>query len=106
MTINICSVDLSNEVLNIDFGQGAAKISEVKVGSQKKYLPTWPGLNQSTRGRPSRPIFFRLPTLTLISLQPLDQGQFSVPHLKDLFHICLEIKAQGFQMTFKVFNHG
>ena len=33
-------IDLSNEVLNIDFGQGAAKIPEVKVGVQKKYLPT------------------------------------------------------------------
>ena len=31
-------IDLSNEVLNIDFGQGAAKISEVKVGGKKKYL--------------------------------------------------------------------
>ena len=26
--------------------------------------------------------------------------------MKDLFHICLEIKAQGFWMTFKVCNHG
>ena len=34
--------DLSNEVLNIDFGQGAAKISEVKVGGQKTYLPISP----------------------------------------------------------------
>ena len=33
-------IDLSNEVLNIDFGQGASKISEVKVGVRKKYLPT------------------------------------------------------------------
>ena len=36
-SLGLCSpnkyeVDLSNEVLNIDFGQGAAKISEVKVG--------------------------------------------------------------------------
>ena len=30
------SVDLSYEVLNIDYVQGAAKISEVKVGGQKK----------------------------------------------------------------------
>ena len=29
-------IDLSNEVLNIDFSQGVAKISEVKVGVQKK----------------------------------------------------------------------
>ena len=29
-------------VLTIDFGQGAAKIPEVKVGVQKKYLPISP----------------------------------------------------------------
>ena len=40
-------MDLSNEVLNIDFGQGAAKLSEVKVGGRKKYLPT--RLAQGTR---------------------------------------------------------
>ena len=33
-------IDLSNEVLSIDFGQGAKKVSEVKVRGQKKYLPT------------------------------------------------------------------
>ena len=36
--------DLSNEVLNIDFGQKAAKISEVKAGGRKKYLPTLPAM--------------------------------------------------------------
>ena len=35
-------MDLSKEVLNIDFGRGAAKVSEVKVGGQKKYLPISP----------------------------------------------------------------
>ena len=34
------TVDLSNEVLNIDFGQGAAKISEVKVGGKKNICPS------------------------------------------------------------------
>ena len=29
-------INLSNEVLNIDFGKGAAKISEFKVGGKKK----------------------------------------------------------------------
>ena len=29
---NRFGIDISNEVLNIDFGQGAEKISEVKVG--------------------------------------------------------------------------
>ena len=37
---NRYEIELSNEVLNIDFGQGAAKIPEVKVGVLKKYLPT------------------------------------------------------------------
>ena len=32
--------DLLNEILKIDFGHGAAEISEVKVGLQKKYLPS------------------------------------------------------------------
>ena len=31
-------MDLSNEVLNIDFGQGATKILEVKVGGKKRVL--------------------------------------------------------------------
>ena len=34
---NRYEIDLSNEVLNIDFVQGAAKIPEVKVGVWKKY---------------------------------------------------------------------
>ena len=34
--------DLSNEVLNIDFGQEVAKVLEVKAGGQKKYLPIGP----------------------------------------------------------------
>ena len=32
---NRYKVDLSNEALNIDFGQGAAKVLEVKVGGRK-----------------------------------------------------------------------
>ena len=57
-------LDLSNEVLNIDFDQGAAKISEVKVGVGKKYRPIClvrtrgPGVGQVGR------YFFRTPTLT------------------------------------------
>ena len=35
---NRYEIDLSNEVLNVDFGQEAEKISEVKVGGGKKYL--------------------------------------------------------------------
>ena len=40
----------SNE--NIDFGQGAAKISEVKVGVRKKYLPTRSTTGAWVRTRP------------------------------------------------------
>ena len=34
---NRYEIDLLNEVLNIDFGQEAAKLSEVKAGVGKKY---------------------------------------------------------------------
>ena len=51
-------------------------------------------------------IFFDLQLQPLISLQPLDQIQCLVPHLKDLLCICLELKAQGIWMTFKVCNLG
>ena len=37
---NRYEIDLSNEILNIDFGNGDAKKSEVKVGGPKKCLPT------------------------------------------------------------------
>ena len=57
-------IDLSNEVINFDFGQGAAKISKVKVGGRKKYLPTRPGSNNCAWGQPSWQIFIQAPTLT------------------------------------------
>ena len=57
-------VKLSNEILNTDFGQGVAKISEVKVGGQKKYLPRGPVQTHGPAvGRVGR-YFFRTPTLT------------------------------------------
>ena len=54
----------------------------------------------------SADIFSGLQLWPLVSLQPLDQNQSLVPHLKDLFHICLDPKAQGFWITFNVFNCG
>ena len=48
-TLVFKQIDLSNEVLNINFGQGAAKISEVKVGGQKKISA------DSARFEPMRP---------------------------------------------------
>ena len=61
---NRYEIDLSNEVLNSDFGQGAAKIPEVKVGVPKKYLPT--RLTPGTRVRTGLigRYFSRTPTLT------------------------------------------
>ena len=38
MSPNRHEVDLLNEVLNIDFDWGAAKISEIKAGNQKKNI--------------------------------------------------------------------
>ena len=40
-----------------------------------------------------------VPTILL----PLDQNECLVPHLKDLFHICLELEGQGRSMIFKTF---
>ena len=80
--ITLYLMDLSNEVINIDFGQGAAKISEVKVGVWKKYLPTrltpvtrvWAGLI----GR----YFFWPPTLT--------SDIFAAPQPKSMFSTSIE----------------
>ena len=61
---NRYEIDLSNEVVNIDFNQEAAKISEVKVGGRKKHLPISqvrahsPGVSRVGR------YFFQPPTLT------------------------------------------
>ena len=55
---NRYEIDLSNEVLNIDFGQEAAKISEVKVGVRKKYLPTQSTAGAWVRTRPLGRYFF------------------------------------------------
>ena len=44
--------------------------------------------------------------LKKISFQLLYQNQCLVPHVKDLLHICLETKAQGFWVTSRVFNLG
>ena len=57
-------MDLLNEVLNMDFGQGAAKISEVKVGVRKKSArAAGPQVHWSRIGHIGR-YFFQPPTLT------------------------------------------
>ena len=42
LALKVYELDLSKEVLNIHFGQGAVKISDVKVGDRKKNLPGQP----------------------------------------------------------------
>ena len=95
-TKTLCVYNLkktSCEVKTIDSDKRAAKISKVKVGG-----PWHIGLNRAG----SADILFNLQTWPLISLQPFDQNQFLLPHMKDLFHICLETKGQDFWVTFKV----
>ena len=97
--------DLSNEVVYILVGQEATKISEVKFGGQKK-LPNQPGPGRMSRIWLSRQFLIDLQLWPLIFLQPLDLQGCTVPHLKDLIHICLEPEAQGCGMTFNRFYVG
>ena len=79
---NRYEIDLLNEVLNIDFGQEAAKISEVKVGGQKRYLPISPARTRAPGvGRVGR-YFFRTPTLT--------SNIFAAPRPKSMFSTSIE----------------
>ena len=48
--------------------------------------------------------FFGPPTLTSDIFAPLNE--FLLPHLKDLFHMCLEPEEQIQSMTLKVCNVG
>ena len=53
-----------NELLNIDFGQEAAKISEFKVGGQRIYLPIGLVRAHAPGVSPVGRYFFQPPTLT------------------------------------------
>ena len=46
--------------------------------------------------------FFDLQLWPLIFLQPLNLQGCTVPHLKDLIHICLKTESQGHGMTFNM----
>ena len=50
--------------------------------------------------------FINLQPWPLIFLQPLNLQECTVPHLKDLIHICLEPELQGCGMTFNRFYVG
>ena len=88
-------MDLFNEVLNIDFGQGAAKILEVKVRVPEKYLPI-SLVPTHASGSAELADLIEPPTLTSNIFTALDQNLCLVLHLKDQFYICLETKVQGF----------
>ena len=74
----------------LEFGKNISQLGWPRTGG---FEPGW-----------SADIFYELQFWPLVSLQPLDQNQCLVPHLKDLFHICLGIKAQSFWMTFNIYN--
>ena len=57
-------IDLSNEVLNIDFYQGAAEIPKVKFGVWKKYLPITPVRTHASGVSQVGRYFFQPPNLT------------------------------------------
>ena len=92
--------------MNINFGERLQRYQMSKLEGKRNIC-------RSAQFEPMRAgstelvdIFSNLQLWPLISLQPLNQNQCLVPHLIDLFHICLEIKVQGFWMTFKVCNCG
>ena len=71
-------MDLSNEVLNNDFGQGAAKISEVKVGGRKKITNSAQFEPMLLESAELADIFFLPLTLTTdIFSAPLPKSMFS-----------------------------
>ena len=93
---NRYQLDLPNEILNIYFGQGAVKISQVKVGGWKEIC--WFGPGRCRIGVESVRLgnfFFDHQLWTLMFLQPVNLKEPTVPHLKYLVHICLELKSQG-----------
>ena len=82
--------DVSNEVLYALVGQEVAKISEVKVRGRKKSARSARPQAHQSRIWLSWQFLIDLQLCTLIFFQPLDLQESTVPHLKDLIHICLE----------------
>ena len=94
--------DLSNEVLHLLVGQEGAKISEVKVGGQKKSARSAGPRVHRVRDRLRWKFLTDLQLWPLIFLQPLHLQEQTVPHLKNLINICFEIECQGHEMTFNL----
>ena len=62
--INRRGLDLSKEVLWVSVYQRAADLPAVKVGGQKKFLPSGPVRTRFARAGPLGRIFCQPPTLT------------------------------------------
>ena len=72
-----------------------------------KNLPVQPALGRIEFELAELAIFYATSNFDLkFFLQPLDLQECTVPHLKDLIHICLGPEAQGCGMTFKRFYVG
>ena len=85
---NRYEIDLSNEILNIDFGQGAAKISEVKVGGRKTYQPTRLAPRTQVRTGQLGRYFFGPPTLTSdIFAAPRSKSMFSTSFKRSISYL-------------------
>ena len=56
--VNKRGLDLSKEVLWVSVGQRAAELRAVKVGGQKKFLPSGPVRTRFARAGPFGRIFF------------------------------------------------
>ena len=81
-------------VLYVLAGQVAAKIFEVKVGSQK--LTNRPDLTPMCFGLGWTGRFFLdFQLWPQIFLEPLNLQELKDPHLEDLIHICLETEVQA-----------
>ena len=88
---------VSNEVLQFILINRLQEYQRSKLGVEKK-LPT----QQKWGPYLAEPAdFIRPPTLTSDILQPLDQNECLVPHLKESIYICSEPKVQGHGTTLR-----
>ena len=97
---NSYKLDLSSEVLEIYFGKGAAKISEVKVRGRKKIAGSSGFDTDAPSPGAELANFFSTSNLNLyIFVASWPKWMFSTS-FKNLIHICLEPEAQGHNMTY------
>ena len=105
MAPNRYELDLSNEVLNIHFkGEqncGCPNCINFDFIDFREYSPVHHYIKRSLEPKRSQH-FFDCKLCNIVTLQPFDLKEYTVPHLKDLIHIYLEPEDQGSSMTFYV----